>query len=82
MMVVRFDSDHTDSEFRKVWPGMAGKLVVSSIQIDLAFLGSRREDAASSAHSNACASSSRDQLSLERCPVAPKSLRRELIQSL
>ena len=34
MMVVRFDSDHTDSEFRKVWPGMAGKLVVSSIQID------------------------------------------------
>ena len=49
MMVVRFDSVHTDSEFRKVWPGMAGKLVVSSIQIDLAFRGSRREDAASSA---------------------------------
>ena len=47
MMVVRFDSDHTDSEFRKVWPGMAGKLVASSIQIDLSFRSPRREDATS-----------------------------------
>ena len=33
MMVVRFDSVHTDSEFRKVSYGMWGKLVAGSIQI-------------------------------------------------
>ena len=44
MMVVRFDSVHTDSEFRKVWHGMAGKLVVSSIQIDFPFRSPGLED--------------------------------------
>ena len=44
MMVVRFDSVHTDSEFRKVWHGMAGKMVVSSIQIDFSFRSPGRED--------------------------------------
>ena len=61
-----FDTDYRlmYSGFRKVWHGMAGKMVVSSIQIDLAFRGSLREDAESSAYATTCASSSREQLSL------------------
>ena len=37
MMVVRFDTVHTDSKFPKLSPGMSGRLVVSSIQIVSAF---------------------------------------------
>ena len=33
-----------DPRFRKVWPGMAGKMVVSSIQIDFSFRSPGRED--------------------------------------